>query len=346
MAGPERPGVLASPERSRRASPERSRGAGPESSRRARSRSISAVLARVLVLNLVVAVSKIVLGVATSAVSVLSDGFHSLTDTASNIVALIGVRLASAPPDEDHPYGHRKFETLASVGILIFLILVLFEVLSAALEGFRTGGTPTVGTVSYVVMGVTFAINLGVVIYERREGRRLSSEILLADAHHTMSDLMTSATVIAALVGVQLGWHLLDPLAAVIVAFFIGKACLEIFRDTAYVLGDRVVIPEDAIRAVVASVPEVQGSHHIRTRGAADFVFLDLHIWMDGQLSLDEAHRLSHVVKDRLMARFPQIKDAVIHIEPPPKSHHAQQSAAVGRLSTELGAGGAAETRS
>jgi cation diffusion facilitator family transporter len=305
VAGPERPGVLT------------------------RSRSISAVLARVLVLNLVVAVSKIVLGVATSAVSVLSDGFHSLTDTASNIVALVGVRLSSQPPDEDHPYGHRKFETLAAVGILIFLILVLFEVLSAAFERFRTGGTPTVGVISFVVMGATFLINLGVVVYERRAGRRLSSEILLADAHHTMSDLMTSATVIVALVGVRLGWSWLDPVAAIIVAVFIGKACLEIFKDTAYVLGDRIVIPEDEIRAVVASVPQVEGCHHIRTRGAADFVFLDLHVWMDRDMRLEEAHRLSHVVKDRLMARFPQIKDAVIHMEPPPRETREVESSRV-----------------
>jgi cation diffusion facilitator family transporter len=297
VARPERPGVLA------------------------RSRSISAVLARVLVLNLVVAVSKILLGLATSAVSVLSDGFHSLTDTASNIVALVGVRLSSQPPDEDHPYGHRKFETLASVGILIFLILVLFEILSAAFDRFGTGGSPTVGAISFAVMGATFLINLGVVVYERRAGHRLSSEILLADAHHTMSDLMTSATVIVALVGVRFGVNWLDPVAAIIVAVFIGKACLEIFRDTAYVLGDRIVIPEDDIRAVVASVSEVQGCHHIRTRGAADFVFLDLHVWLDPDMRLEEAHRLSHVVKDRLMSRFPQIKDAIIHIEPPPKAN-------------------------
>jgi cation diffusion facilitator family transporter len=295
VAGAERPGVLT------------------------RSRSISAVLLRVLVLNLVVAVSKISLGLATSAVSVLSDGFHSLTDTASNVVGLVAVRLSSQPPDEDHPYGHRKFETLASIAILIFLILVLFEVASSAVNRFRTGGTPTVGAFSFVVMGATFLVNLGVVIYERRAGRRLSSEILLADAHHTMSDLMTSATVIVALIGVKFGMNWLDPVAALIVAVFIGKACLEIFRDTAYVLGDRIVIPEDEIRTVVASVPEVEGCHHIRTRGAADFVFLDLHIWMDPDMRREEAHRLSHVVKDRLMSRFPQIKDAIIHIEPPPR---------------------------
>jgi cation diffusion facilitator family transporter len=279
---------------------------------------VSGVLVRVFFLNLLVAVSKIALGYATGAVSILSDGFHSLTDTASNVVALVGVRLANEPPDEDHPYGHRKFETMASVGILIFLVLVMMQVLNAAVGRLREGGSPTVEALSFVVMGGTFLVNLGVVFYERREGRRLSSEILMADAHHTNSDLLTSAAVILALVGVKMGYPLLDPLAALGVAGFIGKACWEIFRDTAQTLGDRVVIPEEEIRAVVRSVPEVMGCHHIRTRGANDFVFLDLHVWLDRDMRLEEAHHHSHIVKDRLMARFPQIKDAVIHIEPPP----------------------------
>jgi cation diffusion facilitator family transporter len=280
---------------------------------------VSRVLVQVLFLNLLVALSKIALGYATGAVSVLSDGFHSLTDGASNVVGLVGVRIASQPPDDDHPYGHRKFETLASVGILIFLVLVLMQVLNAAVARFRSGGAPTVEALSFVVMGGTFLINLFVVIYERRAGRRLRSEVLLADAHHTTSDLGTSAAVILALVGVKMGYAILDPIAAIGVAVFIGKACWEIFMDTAQILGDRVVIPEEEIREVVRGVPEVIGCHHVRTRGSADHVFLDLHVWLDADLRLDEAHRISHVVKDHLMERFPQIKDAVIHIEPPPQ---------------------------
>ena len=284
-----------------------------------RAAEVSTVLYRVLVLNFAVAAAKIALGLTSGAVSVLSDGFHSLTDTASNVVAIFGVRIAGAPPDEDHPYGHRKFETMASVGILLFLLLVLLEVLSAAWERFRTGGEPSITALTFVVMGATFAVNLGVVFYERGAGARLQSEMLLADAHHTLSDLLTSATVIAALVGVQNGYAWLDPAAALIVAVFIGYACWEIFRSTSGILADRFVIPEEEIRDVVGSVPEVIGCHHIRTRGSADFVFLDLHIWMDAQMPLERAHSLSHVVKDRLMARFPQIKDAIIHIEPPPR---------------------------
>lgn len=280
---------------------------------------VSTVLWWVLVLNLLVAVAKIALGIASGAVSILSDGFHSLTDTASNVVALIGIRVASQPPDDDHPYGHRKFETMASVGILIFLLLVLFEVMTAAVERLRTGGAPTIGRLAFVVMGATFLVNLAVVFYERRAGRRLSSEVLLADAHHTTSDLFTSATVIAALIGVRMGVTWLDPVAAMVIAVFIGLACWEIFNSTSGILADRFVIPEEDIREVVRGVPQVKGCHHIRTRGSNDFVFLDLHVWMDKDMRLDEAHRLSHVVKDRLMTRFPQIKDAIIHIEPPPK---------------------------
>jgi cation diffusion facilitator family transporter len=296
-------------------------GAARESVLKSRTSEVSTVLYRVFFLNLIVAAAKIALGLSTGAVSVLSDGYHSLTDTASNIVGLIGVHLAGAPPDDDHPYGHRKFETMASLGILIFLILVLREVLSAAWARLHESSQPTINSMTFVVMGATFLINLGVVIYERRVGRRLQSEVLIADSHHTSSDLMTSATVIAALVGVKLGYLWLDPVAALVVAVFIGYACWEIFVSTSGILADRFVIPEEDIQAVVKTVPEVIGSHHIRTRGSADFVFLDLHIWMDADMSLDKAHSISHVVKDRLMLRFPQIKDAVIHIEPPPAAH-------------------------
>jgi cation diffusion facilitator family transporter len=285
-----------------------------------RASEVSTVLYRVLVLNLIVAIAKIALGISSGAVSVLSDGYHSLTDTASNIVGIIGVRIAGAPPDEDHPYGHRKFETMASLAILVFLIIVLREVLSAAWERFQTGGVPRIDMLTFAVMGGTLAVNIGVVFYERRAGRRLQSEVLLADAHHTMSDLLTSVTVIGALIGVKLGYLWLDPVAALVVAVFIAVACWEIFNATTGILADRFVIPEEAIREVVKSVPEVIGTHHIRTRGSADFVFLDLHIWMDAAMPLEKAHSLSHVVKDRLMERFPQIKDAIIHIEPPPKN--------------------------
>src|SRR6476659_3907036 len=115
---------------------------------------VSTVLWRVLFANLAVADAKIALGYYSGAVSILSDGFHSLTDSASNVVGLVGVSFARRPPDANHPYGHRKYETMASVGIMIFLIIVLVEVLSAAIDRLLHGGTPRVFPEGIVLMTV------------------------------------------------------------------------------------------------------------------------------------------------------------------------------------------------
>ena len=277
------------------------------------------MLIRVLVLNLVVALAKIVFGYSSGAISILSDGFHSLTDAASNVVGLIGIRAAARPPDEEHPYGHRKYETVAASALTLFLVLVMIEVLRNAFNHLTgRSAPPQITPAAFIVMIVTVAINLMVIWYESREGTRLSSEALLADAIQTRGDVWTSLTVIAGLVGARAGYPILDPLAALIVAAFIGWAGYQIARATTRILSDQVVISEGDLDRVVMGVPGVIGCHQIRTRGSADHVFLDLHIWLPPDMTLTDAHRLSHVVKDRLMARYPQIADAIIHIEPPP----------------------------
>jgi cation diffusion facilitator family transporter len=277
------------------------------------------VLVRILFLNLAVALAKIVFGQLSGSISILSDGFHSLTDGASNVVALVGLRLARKPPDANHPYGHRKFETLAAGGIALFLLVVVVEVAQTAFTRLRTGGAPSVTIASFAIMLGTLAINIAVVRSERKAAARLSSELLLADARHTQSDVLTSIAVIAALAGSAAGYPLLDPMAALIIVGFIGYAGFAIARDTAGILSDQIVISEDDVRRLVDSVPKVLGCHHIRSRGSSDHVFLDLHVWLDGATPLTEAHAVSHNVKDLLMERFPQIADAIIHIEPPPK---------------------------
>lgn len=280
------------------------------------------VLLRVLVLNLAVACAKLVFGYATGAVSVISDGFHSLTDAASNVMGMIGLRASRKPPDDDHPYGHRKYETLAAAGIFVFLLLVVVEVTRAALNRLAGGAAPMVTAYSFGVMVVTLAINLLVVRYERREGRRLTSELLMADALHTRSDVLTSCAVIVSLGAVWMGYPVLDPIGGLVIAIFIARTGWAIGRDTSRVLSDRVVLAEDDIRRVVMAVPDVLGCHHIRSRGSIDYTFLDLHVWFAGDTTLYEAHRLSHVVKDRLMDQYPHIADAIIHIEPAPADVH------------------------
>ena len=291
-----------------------------------RSRGIATVLVRVLVLNLLVAAAKIAFGYWSGAVSILSDGFHSLTDSASNVMGLVAIRVARRPADPSHPYGHRKFETLAAAGIVVFLLLALVEIVETSIGRFGSGEVPIVTGASFFVMIATLLVNLAVVRYETAAGARLQSEVLIADAHHTRSDVWTSLAVIGALAGVQLGWPLLDPLAALLVAVFIGRAGYQIAREASGVLADEVVLDSAEITRVVRSVPEVIGCHRIRTRGAADHVFLDLHVWFPPDMRLDDAHRLSHVVKDRLLVGFPGLVDVVIHIEPPERIGLADRS--------------------
>ena len=285
-----------------------------------RHQAVTRVLTRVLVLNLVVACVKLVLGYATGAVSIVSDGFQSLTDSASNVIGLVGMRAARKPPDADHPYGHRKFETLAAAGIFVFMLLAVFEIGRAALKHFSDASTAQVTILTFVVMIATLGVNIAIVRYEAAQARRHNSELLLADSVHTRTDVYATIGVLISLAAVRLGYPMADPIGGLVIAVLIARTGFEIARDTSGILSDKVVINEEDIRRVVMSVPGVLGCHHIRTRGPMDHVFLDLHVWFPADARLTEAHAASHVVKDRLMEQYPQIADAIIHLEPPPRA--------------------------
>jgi cation diffusion facilitator family transporter len=195
---------------------------------------------------------------------------------------------------------------------------VLVQVAETAFSRLTRSESPTIGTAAFVLMIGTLGVNLLVVWYESRAAGRLKSELLKADFAHTRSDVYTSLAVLVALVGVKLGWHLLDPLAGLLVAGFIGHAGFAIAKEASSILTDQMVMDEDDVRRTVLTVPQVLGCHEIRTRGSIDHVFLDLHVWFRPDMRLDEAHQISHVVKDRLMTVFPQLADVIIHLEPPP----------------------------
>jgi cation diffusion facilitator family transporter len=283
-----------------------------------RHQAVTRVLLKVFATNVCMALVKLALGYATGAVSIVSDGYHSLTDSASNIMALVGLRAARKPPDVDHPYGHRKYETLAAAGIFVFLLLAVLEIGRNAVRHLLSPVPVRMSGLSIFAMLIAFGLNVLVFRFEAGKGRALNSELLLADALHTRSDMFATVGVIVSLTGVWLGYPLLDPIGGIAIAVLIGHTGYEIARDTSSILSDRVVIDEDAVRRVVMSVPEVLGCHHIRSRGSLDHVFLDLHVWLPAEAPLKDAHHVSHIVKDRLMEAYPQIADAIIHIEPPP----------------------------
>src|SRR6185295_5670603 len=143
---------------------------------------------------------------------IVSDGFQSLTDSAANIIGLVGMRVAYKPPDADHPYGHRKFETLAAAGIFVFMLLAVLEIGRSALEHFYAASSPAIAPLTFGVILTTLGVNIGVVRYEAAEARRHNSELLLADSIHTRSDIYATLGVLVSLAGLRLGYPMLDPI--------------------------------------------------------------------------------------------------------------------------------------
>ncbi len=278
---------------------------------------IRRALVVILVLNLAVAAAKLVWGVVSGSVSMQADGFHSLFDGTSNVVGLVGLALAARPADRDHPYGHGKYETWASAAIGAMLALAAYNVGTTAIGRLLAGSpAPRVDAIAFAVMIGTLAVNLGVTFYERRLGKRLGSEILVADASHTASDAMVSVGVILGLVAVRLGYPVADPLIALLVAGAIAYTALSVFRQATVTLSDTARIDPARIAALVNAVPGVLGSHHIRTRGSQAEVYVDLHIQVDPSATVTEGHRIAEEVERAVCHGFAEVVDVVSHLEP------------------------------
>lgn len=279
-------------------------------------RPVQRILAVVLLLNLLVAAAKLALGTVIGSLSMVADGFHSLVDSASNVVGLIGISLAARPPDENHPYGHWKFETVAALLIGGLLTMTAWEILRGCFVRLRSGGAPEVSDLALGVMVVTMGINFAVSSYESRRGRELSSDLLSADAAHTQSDFYVSLGVIVSLLASRWGYPQLDVLAAVVITFAIARAAFQIVRRSAAHLTDLAILPPDKVRRVALEVPGVEGIHKVRTRTSPSGGHADLHVQVRADLRLDEAHLIGHRVADRLREEF-GFQDVVTHVEPP-----------------------------
>lgn len=280
-------------------------------------RQIQKVLLIVLFLNWAVAAAKIIFGRISNSASMTADGFHSLADGTSNIIGLIGIYYCSQPVDEDHPYGHKKYETLFALGIAAMLLFVAFNLAKLGFARMLDRVSPEINIVSFIVMLITMAVNTTVMIYENRWGKKLGSDILVIDSLHTRSDIFVSFSVIAALVGAKLGYPIVDPIAALLISIFIARSAFLIIKEESGILCDACAIADTKkIEDIVLAVNGVSRCHKIRTRGRMDDVHLDLHVWIDGNMTLNQSHQLSHKIQAEIKNALPQITDVLVHLEP------------------------------
>lgn len=282
-----------------------------------RSSAVERVLWIVLLLNMAVAAAKFFYGLASGSTSMRADGIHSFFDGFGNVVGIIALAMASRPADQSHPYGHAKFETYGSLIIGVLLLAAAFEVGSSAVQKLITGAfTAEVSALSFVVMVGTMAVNIAVTCYERACGKRYHSEILMADASHTLSDAFVSLGVIAGLILVKMGFPAADPVMALVVTAAILVTAFGVFRTALRTLSDHSRISPEAIAQAASSVADVSNVHHVRTRGTEGEVYCDLHIQVDPDMTVFRAHALADEVEAVLKRRFPSVIEVLVHVEP------------------------------
>lgn len=300
-----------------------------------RTSEIRKVLIRILALNLLVAGAKIGWGVWSGSVSMAADGFQSTLDAAANVVALVGIAVAARPPDEEHHYGHHRYETLVSLVIAAMMTFGAVEIVKQAIARLGDGSRPEVGATSFVVMAIAITINTSVTLWERRKARELSSDLLAADAKHTASDIAVSLGVIVGLVIVRLGFHQADALISLGIAVIIVWAAWTIVRDASLVLTDAAPHDPREIMAAVLSTPKVETAHKLRARSAGGHVRVDIDITVDPHMKVKDAHEVASAVERSIKRVAGSETQALVHVEPaiPP---HTRPDQLFGDVQMEL----------
>jgi cation diffusion facilitator family transporter len=261
-------------------------------------------------------VVKFIVGLDTNSLAVFGDALQSSVDAANNLFAIFVVRVAAKAPDEDHPYGHSKFETLGALLIALLLALSIFELVRGAVARLMSGPPPlNVSSAALGLLVFTLVVNVGVVWFETRIGRRLKSDLLLADALHTRTDVFITLGVLGGLALARAGLAWADPTLALMVAVLVGRAGYQILRRSIPSLVDERAFDQSTIQQEAEGIQGVVSAYAIRSRLAGDRRFAELTISVDGGSNVTSAHHIADQVEDRLRDKL-HLDEVTVHVEP------------------------------
>jgi cation diffusion facilitator family transporter len=258
-----------------------------------------------------------VIGAVAGSLAVMGDAVHSSVDAAYNVLGLIVIRVAARAPDEDHPYGHGKFETLGALGLCVFLSVTCFELLRSAIASLIAGGHAVqITDLGLVLLLATLATNVFVAWYENRRGQQLSSELLIADAAHTRTDVFITIGVLIGVLLSRQGYLWVDPVVAIVVALLVVRVGYQILQRTVPVLVDERAIPEPAIRQSAQTVEGVVSAYGIRSRGGnAGVRYAEVTIAVDPNANVADAHAIADAVEEKLKKDL-ELEEVTVHVEP------------------------------
>ena len=278
-----------------------------------RDKDVQRVLITEGLVNLLVLIAKLVVGLATGSLAIIGDAIHSLTDVINNIVAWLIIRFSSSPPDREHPYGHRKFETLAVFFLASLLTVLSFELALHAIN--KVDSDIVTSAWGLGVMLAVLAVNISLATWERMWARRLQSDILLADASHTFADVLTTIVVIVGWQLSAMGYLWLDRACALGVSLLVFYLAFNLFRRALPILVDQFALDPELLSCSVLEVRGVRHVSRVRSRWIGSDKSLDLVISVDPALSTTESHDIATAVESLIEKKF-GISDTSIHVEP------------------------------
>lgn len=277
------------------------------------------------VVNFVLVVFKFLAGTLGHSAAMVADAVHSLSDFVTDVVVIVFVRISGKPEDEDHKYGHGKYETLATaiIGLILFFVGIGIFVNGAKAVAESLGGTPPAAPslLAWAAAALSVVVKELLYRYTVAKGRALGSQAVEANAWHHRSDALSSVGTFVGIGGaVFLGeeWRILDPLAAIVVSIFIVKVSLQLLKPCVDELLERSLPSdtEEEIREIILSFPEVSAPHNLRTRRIGNHIAIEVHVRMDGATPLGEAHSVASRIEKQIKSRFGVDTHVGIHMEP------------------------------
>jgi cation diffusion facilitator family transporter len=291
----------------------------PEDALEPRYREVRKVTLIGSLVDLLLGIAKILVGWLAHSQALVADGIHSLSDLATDVLVLYAAKHAHREADEDHPYGHGRIETLATVGLGVALVLIAVGI---GYDAVRRMNQPELlmqpGIVALTVALVSVVAKEAIYQYTVRAARRLRSNMLMANAWHSRSDAISSIVVVIGVGGAMLGYSYLDAVAAIAVAVMIAKIAFDLVRTSSKELIDTALSPEtvEEIRRRIFSVDGVRAVHMLRSRSSGGRAFVDVHLQVDPRVSVSEGHQIGDAVRRRLLEHIDEVSDVTVHIDP------------------------------
>ena len=279
------------------------------------------VSANSIAVNLMLSIFKLIAGLLASSGAMISDAIHSASDVFSTIIVIIGVKISGKASDEDHPYGHDRFECVASIILAILLGVTGVGIGLTGVQKLIAGHYDTLaipGILALAAAVISIVVKEIMYWYTRNAAKKINSGALMADAWHHRSDAMSSVGAFIGILGARMGFPILDPLASVVICVLIAKASVDIFRDAIDKMVDHSCDEhtEEKMRETILNVDGVKRVDLLQTRLFGSKVYVDIEIATDGNLSLNEAHDIAEKVHHKIEQDFADVKHCMVHVNP------------------------------